>query len=98
MFESCDIDRCRQSVGDHRTWSGDGYGGHLVGAETGAWIENMMIAPCLIKRRAVTARYGKADVFKVERSSELSLILRVAKADPPRPAIRNLRPSEAIWS
>jgi hypothetical protein len=31
MFASRDIDRRRKPVGDHRTWSGDGYGGHLVG-------------------------------------------------------------------
>src|SRR5271154_506856 len=47
-----------------------------------------MIAPCLLKLRTVAARYGQADILKVERSSEMSRILRVAQADSPRPAIR----------
>src|SRR5271154_1407239 len=47
-----------------------------------------MIAPCLLKLRTVAARYGQADILKVERSSEMGLILRVAQADSPRPAIR----------
>src|ERR1700733_6543227 len=48
----------------------------------------MMIAPCLLKRRAVAARHGEANIFKVERSSDTSLILRVAQADSPGPTIR----------
>src|SRR5580693_4139788 len=48
----------------------------------------MIIAPCLLKWRAVAARYGETDILKVERSSEMSLIPRVAEADSPRPAIR----------
>src|ERR1700733_12198023 len=48
----------------------------------------MMIAPGLLKWRAVAARYGEADILKAERSSEMSLILRVSQADSPRPAIR----------
>src|SRR5579863_6684181 len=48
----------------------------------------MMIAPCLLKWRTVAARYGEADILEVERSSDPRLILRVAQADPPRPAIR----------
>src|SRR5580700_6856644 len=47
----------------------------------------MIIAPCLLKWRTVAARYGEADILKVERSSEMSRILRVAEADSPRPAI-----------
>src|SRR6202012_4530010 len=47
----------------------------------------MMITPRLLKWRTVTARYGEADVFEVERSSDTSLIPGVAQADAPRPAI-----------
>src|ERR1700742_1114298 len=49
MFAPRDIDRRRQPVGNHCTWGGDGYCGHLVGGLPGAWIENMMIAPCLLE-------------------------------------------------
>ena len=45
VFAACDIDRCRQPVGDHRAGRGDGYGGHLGGRQPGARIENMTIAP-----------------------------------------------------
>src|SRR6266576_4626177 len=48
----------------------------------------MIVAPCLLKDRAVTPRYREADILKIERPSDTSLILRVAQADPPRPAIR----------
>src|SRR3569833_2904478 len=47
----------------------------------------MIVAPCLLEWRAIAARYGQADILKVERSSEMGRILRVAQADPPWPAI-----------
>src|ERR1700761_3457527 len=47
----------------------------------------MMIAPCLLKRRAVAARHGEADILEVEHSAVTSRILRIAQTDAPRPAV-----------
>src|SRR6476469_6151472 len=47
----------------------------------------MIKATGLLKYRPIAARYCEADIRKVERSSDTSLILRVAQADAPRPAI-----------
>ena len=47
-----------------------------------------MIAPRLVELRAIAAGYGEADILKIERAAKTGLILRVAQADAPWPAIR----------